>query len=328
MATTVDYNQRGSLLEELAAIDDLSEHRGRLFEVIDGIRDILVPEYADGLIGVKKLEQRLTLRSSFTKEALELFSRGVQVPLQRGLDDLEEYSRDTVNEVFIALYGQLVNEINGRQLYDIVNHDRYDDTNVELGELMNQIEIYHTYSTWVNQNERVIEGLNQQDGERASKQFRDLKKSVGGIMSAFKILIWQDNNIESAYAGFNVNKTLENYDSARDVVEGTISDCNKLISQNGSSVKGNGWAAIIKFASTIQFNAEYYILKMGYDVYHDNTMRGNLQYPEQFKQDLMDGAGKMRYFHTANLIDVPSTLQLSSDENAFYEVKLSPKSSY
>jgi len=327
MNNTLEYNQIGPLFEELAAIEELPERRGRLFEVIDGIRDILVPEYANGLVGVKKLEHRLTLRSSFNKEALELFSRGVQVPLQRGLDNLEGYTRDTVNEVFIALYGHLVDEIATRKLVDIVNHDRYDDTNVELGELMDQINIYHVYSTWVNQNERVIVGLNQQEGKIASSQFRDSKKSVVSFMSVFKSFIWQDNNIVTAYDLFDGNKTWENYESARKVVVATIGDCDTIVTENKSSIQGSDLAAIKAFASTIQLNAEYYFLKMGYDVYQDNNIISNLQDPEQFKQDLLDRARGMSYLHVTNINSVSTPLQLSSDERAFYNVELKSKQS-
>ncbi|MCH8067044.1 MAG: hypothetical protein IIC69_00510 [Nanoarchaeota archaeon] len=326
MGMIIDYNREGELLKELEGIVDAEERKSRLLEVIEGIEGILVPQYADGLKDVKKLEHRLTQRTSFTREALEIFSRGVQEPLKRGLDDLKGYNRDTVNGVFIALYEHLVNEIKTRQLDYIVDHNRDDDTNAELAELMDQINIYHAYSTWVNQNERSIEGLDQQEMEKASKQFRDLKKSAVGFMSAFRSLLWQDNNIVSIYALFDGSKTLENYDASVEVLDGTITDCAMIVSSS-SNIRGNGWSAVIKLASTIRLNAEYYFLKMGYDVYHDNNMRANLQDPEQFKQDLMSRARSMRYLHVTNIIGGPSALQLSTKERTFYEVELNPKPS-
>ena len=321
MVTFVEYNRRGSLLEELAEIDDLSEHRSRLFEVIGGIRDILVPEYSDGIIGVKKLEHRLALRTSYTSEALEIFSRGVKVPLQRELNQLDEYSLDTVNEVFVGLYNQLINEINSRPLYGLVDHNRFDHTNTDLVELMDQLEIFNSYSTWVNQNERVFPGLDQHEREKASKQFRDLKKSASDFKNSFNILMYQDNNIGSSYSSFNVNKSQDNYESTRDVVEKTIEDCNRIVSKNGSHIRGKSWEATIKLASNIKANAEFYLLKMGFDMYRE----GNMENPEIFKQDLMDRAVKMRYLHDASIITNPSILQLSANERNFYKDILSSK---
>lgn len=325
MDQEIDYNRKGGLLEELARIDDPLERKSRLFEVIKDIEGILAIHYADGQKGVEKLEHRLALRTSFSKEELEIFSRGVQEPLKLGLDGLEGYDRDTVNQVFIALYGHLVNEVKTRLLDNIVDHSRYDDTNAELADLMDQINIYHVYSTWVNENKRVVEGSNQSDMERASKQFRDLKKSAVGFMGAFKSLLWQDNNIVSAYALFNGSRTLENYDSAREVIEETISDCEEIVSQSNSNIKGNGGGTITKFARDIQLNAEYYFLKMGYDMLHDGDARKKLHDPEQFEQDLMTKARKMIYFPVTKLHDVPSVIQLSDEERAFYEVELKPK---
>ena len=320
----IDYNRKGELLEELEGIVDAEERKSRLLGVIEGIEGILVPRYADGLKGVKKLEHRLTQRTSFTREALEIFSRGVQNPLQRGLDGSEGYNRDTMNQVFIALYGHLVNEVVTRPLYDIVDHDRDDDTNAELAELMNQINIYHVYSTWVNKNERSIEGLYQQEREKASKQFRDLKKSAVGFMSAFRSLLWQDNNIVSVYALFDGSKTLENYDASVEVLDETITDCEAIVSSS-SSIRSNGWSAVIKLASTIRLNAEYYFLKMGYTMLHDINAKEQLQDPEQFKQDVMNRAKSMRYLNVLGLNEIPSALQLSTEERAFYEVELNPK---
>jgi len=168
---------------------------------------------------------------------------------------------------------------------------------------------------------------NQSDIERASKQFRDLKKSVVGFMGAFKSLLWQDNNIVSAYALFNGSRTLENYDSAREVIEETISDCEEIVSQSNSNIKGNGWGTITKFARDIQLNAEYYFLKMGYDMLHDGDARKKLHDPEQFEQDLMTKARKMIYFPVTKLSEVPSVIQLSAKERAFYDVELKPKPS-
>jgi len=326
MVTEIDYNRNGPLLEELAAIEEPSERRERLFEVVKGIQGILVPHYVEGITGVEKLEHRLTQRTSFTGKDLEILSRGVQVPLERGLDDLEGYNRDTLNEVFIALYGHLLNEIETRHLDYIVDHSREDDTNSELVELMDQINVYHVYSEWVNENKRVIEGSNQGDIERASKQFRDLKKSAVGFMSAFRSLLWQDNNIVSIYALFDDSKTLENYNASVEVLDGTIDDCEAIVSSS-SNIRDNGWAAVTQLASTIKLNAEYYFLKMGYTMLHDNNAKEQLQDPEQFKQDLMSRAKSMRYLYVIGLNEIPSALKLSTEEQAFYEVELNLKPS-
>ena len=321
MATTiaVDYNRKGSLLEELAGLKEPAERKTRLFEVIDGIESILATQYADGLNGVIKLEQRLAQRMSFTKKDLEILSRGVKEPLQRGLDDLEGYNRDIVNEVFIVLYGLLVDEIKTRPLDGIVDHSRQDDANAELAELMYQIEIYHVYSTWVNQNIRPIKGLDQQERDKASKQFRDLKKSAVGFMSAFRSLLWQDNNIASVYALFGGSKTLENYNTAVDVLDRTIADCEEIVLQSSSSIGGNGWSAMTKLTHTIRLNAEYHFLKMSYSMLHDDNAMKQLQDTEQFKQSVMDRAKNMRYLHVLRVNEIPTALRLSSEVREFYE---------
>lgn len=329
MASAIDFNRRGLLLEELVKIKEPSERERRLFEVIGDIRGIVAAQYANEQ-GLEKLEDQLDNYESFDREELQIISRGVKSELMRGLDRNPSYSRDTVNEVFIALYKNLILGLKDKRLDEVVDYSRRDNTGTGLSKLVRQLNIYYVLSSWVTDNKRSIGDLDQKGEEQATQQFRDLKKSARGFVRGFRRLLRRSYNVESAYGLFSSNRNLETYEDARSVVEGTIRDCKKIVSDSNSNVESNGIALIRKFAEITMLNAEYYFLQMGYEMLHDKTAMPNIPDVEKFTSDLRRDAfdtSKIRYLSmmpNGSVTIFPEVNKLSPEVREFYQT-LKPK---
>jgi len=286
MATNVDYNRKGALLEELVEMEP-QERKARLFETVEGIREIIAGSYSDTK-SLEKLEYELANYESLWKDELGIISRGVKDELNKSLERHPDYDIDTINQVFIGLYRELIGRLDGAALNDVVDYDRVDNMNVELVEIVDSINIYHVLSEWVTLNERYIDGLNEHERSEASKQFRDLKNSARNFMHGFRSLLRQSYNIESAYEQFTANKNWETYKSGEKVIEGTREDCREIVSN--SKVKGNGTDIIRRLALVIEMNAQSYFLEMGYEMLHDGDARQTIPNPKKFEDELLKTA--------------------------------------
>ena len=286
MVVNIDHNQKGALLEELAVLEP-QERRAKLHETVDGIHEIIASSYADAK-SLDKLEYELANYESLWKDELIIISRGVKEELKNNLDQHPDYDKDTVNQVFIGLYRELIERLDGTALNEVVDYDRVDNMNKEFVEVIDLINIYHVLSEWVTLNNRSVDGLNENETSKATKQFRDLKNSARNFVHSFRSLLRQGYNIESAYEYFTANKNLETYISGEKVIEDTKNDCKGIVSS--SKVKGNGTEIIRKLAHTIEMNAESYFLEMGYEMLHDSGAKQTLPYPEKFKGELLKNA--------------------------------------
>lgn len=321
MAKDVDYNRKGTLLEELAGIEPL-ERKARLFETIEGLREIIAGSYSDTK-SLEKLEYELANYERLWKDELVIISRGVKDELKESLEQHPDYDVDTVNQLFIGLYIDLIRRLDGAALNDVVDYDRVDNMNVELVEIVDSINIYHVLSEWVTLNERYIDGLNENESAEASKQFRDLKNSARNFMHGFRSLLRQSYNIESAYDQFASNKDWETYKSSERVIEGTREDFGEIVSS--SKVKGNGTDIIRRLALVIEMNAQSYFLEMGYEILHDSGARQTIPDPKKFEDELLKTAldtSKTTYLSImppgSSTID-HSIRKLPSEVRAFYD---------
>ena len=328
MATTiaVDYNRKGSLLEELAGLKEPAERKTRLFDVIADIRSIVARNYTNmpGAYGVEKLEDQLDNHESFDREELGIISLGVKDELGRGLDQHPLYNRDSINQVFIALYWDLIGELRKSTLDGIVDYSMVDNTNRELSKVIRQLRIYDVLSTWVTDNKRHIVGLAQNEVEQATRQFEDLKKSARGFVRGFRRLLRRSYNIDASYNLF-AKKNWETYEDVVSVVEATIKDCKRIIKANNSKVEGNGIALMRRFAEVISLNAEYYFLQMGYEMLNDDAARHTIPDIERFQNDLIRDAFnplKIRYLSVMpnyGVIIFPEVKRLAPEVREFYE---------
>lgn len=324
MVQEIDYSKKGILLEELAQMGESSERRARLFEVVSDIRGIIAGLYTSQQ-GVVKLEDELEGYESLDQQELEIISRGVQSGLRRGLDQHSSYDRDTVNQVFIGLYRHLIRELKDRTIDGVIDYSRRDNMDRDLAKVVRSLNIYHVLSSWVTHNSRSIEGLDQDEEQQATNQFRDLKKSARGFVHSFRRLLRRSYNIDDAYKQFSINKNLETYNDMRNVVEGTIRDCKKMVSDSNSQVELGGLGIIRTFAEVVMLNAEYYFLQMGYEMLHDEAARGTIPNQERFQSDLKRDAfdsSKIRYLNIMpndGIVIFPSVKELAPEVRAFYQ---------
>ena len=283
MITEVDYNRRGPLLEELAEMSDSSKRSARLFEVILDIRDIVEGLYTN-LQDVSKLEDELD--SGLDQQELRIISEGVQIGLRRGLDQ-NPYGRDAVNQVFIALYENLIQELESRTLDEVVDYSRGGNMNGDIVKVVKQLNIYNVFSSWVNYNTRSIENLDEDGMSAATNQFRELKKSSRGFVRGFRRLLRRSNNVDSAYKQFSENNNWETYNDMISVVKSTIKDCGKILQDSISQLDDNGMSIMRRFAEVIMLNAEYISLNMGYEILHNEVAKKTMPDPEGFRSQLV-----------------------------------------
>ena len=299
MATLVDYNRKGTLLDKFAEMD-ASESKARLFETIVGIRGIIEGFYSNTK-SLEKLEYELANYERLWKDELVIISSGVKDELTRALEQHPDYNIDTVNQVFIGLYRHLTSSLDKLTLDEVVDYDKIeaDNMNTELADTVDLINIYHVLSSWSTMDERHIDGLNEKQSGEATKQFREFKKSARGFMHSFRSLLRQSYNIESAYDMFTNNKSFETYKSAENTIGDTIEDRRKKLSNSNSTVKGGGSDIIRTFSEAIELNAQRYLLMMGYEILNDAAAINTIPNPERFRDELVKNAfdtSKIRYF--------------------------------